>query len=79
MSRRHSSATDWQLEHPRLWVTARQTHGLRSLSDVRRDIRQGHSARLFNRLLAKTDDEITQPPWTPLTPLPGRDPNSVRR
>ena len=51
---------------PRPWmlVTADRIDGLRSLEDVRRDIRSGRSAVLWKQLVDKVDQEMQKPPIT---------------
>ena len=53
----------WTAEptHPYLLITARPQPGLRSLEAVRRDIRSGRSAGLWQELRAKVEKELQQP------------------
>jgi hypothetical protein len=65
--------------HPRICVSNQEKPGLRSLAQVRMGLKQGHAADLYQRLLVKVDAQVEQAPWTPQTPLPGRNPSALRR
>ncbi len=58
-AKRHSMQRPW------MFVTAEKIDGLRSLDEVRADIRQGHAAELWKQLLAKVETEMKQPPIAP--------------
>ncbi len=57
---------------PHMFVTGQPVKGLRSLDDVRKAIRTGHAAALWNELLDKVKREAQEEAWTPATALPGR-------
>lgn len=64
---------------PHMFVTAEPVDGLRSVADVRRDIQSGHAAELWRELVAKVEEELTQPAWTPAMDLPFRPKSQVRQ
>jgi len=51
-------------KRPWMLVTADPLDGLRSLEDVRRDIRSGRSAMLWEEHVARVDQEMRKPPIT---------------
>ncbi len=65
-------------KRPWMFVTGEQIDGLRSLVDVRRDIRQGRSAQLWKDLVAKVEREMALEPWTPTTGPPFRSEESAK-
>ena len=63
--------------HPHIFVTAEKYDGLRSLEEVRRGIRRGHLATLWDQLLALADADAVSEPFTPTTPLSIRNPLDI--
>jgi len=47
---------------PWIFVTGEKIDGLRSLEEVRDGIREGHAAKLWERLVAKVEEEMKQEP-----------------
>lgn len=65
--------------HPHIFVTAEKIEGLRSVEDVRRGIRSGHSKALWEQLVRLADTEADLAPYTPTSDLPGRGEVNIRR
>ncbi len=55
-----------------MFVSADAAPGLRSLDEVREEIREGHAARLWAMLIEKVEREMQEAAWTPASALPGR-------
>jgi hypothetical protein len=64
--------------HPRLFVAAEPALGVRSLADLKADIRHGHAGTLWARLKALADADLHTPVLVPSSPVPGRDPDYIR-
>jgi hypothetical protein len=60
------------LTRPWMFVSAEPVPGLRSLAELRSDIREGHASRLWQMLIDKVERELETDPWTPATEMPGR-------
>ena len=63
---------------PRMYVTAEPAPGVRSVAELKADIRHGHAAQLWARLRAQADADLSAEPLVPSSPVPGRDPDNVR-
>ena len=63
---------------PHIFVTADQLDGLRSVEDIRRNIRSGHTQRLWESQLALAEQELTNKVYEPGDVFPGRDAMSAR-
>ena len=58
--------------HPRIFVTAQETEGLRSVEQLRQGVRSGHLKTLWEKLQALADADTAKDPFLPTTALPGR-------
>lgn len=66
------------MKRPHIFVTADQVDGLRSVEDIRRNIRTGHAKRLWESQLALADENLNRKPYEPGDIFPGRDLMSAR-
>jgi hypothetical protein len=64
--------------HPRMFVAAEPAPGVRSVADLKADIRHGHAGTLWARLKALADADLHAPVLVPSSPVPGRDPDHIR-
>ena len=58
--------------HPRLFMTAKKTPGLRSLQEVREYLRTDSGRISWDRLVDRLKWYMSYPPFDLQTPLPGR-------
>lgn len=63
---------------PHIFVTADPVDGLRSVDDIRENIRSGHAKRLWTSQLALADQELKNKVYEPEDVFPGRDRMSAR-
>jgi hypothetical protein len=66
------------MSRPHIFVTADQTDGLRSVEDIRRNIRSGHAKHLWESQLTLANEELSRKPYEPGDVFPGRDLMSAR-
>ena len=66
------------MTRPHIFVTAEQIDGLRSVEDIRRNIRSGHARRLWESQLTLANQELRRSPYEPGDIFPGRDVMSAR-
>lgn len=66
------------MKRPHIFVTADQIDGLRSIEDIRRNIRSGHAKHLWESQLTLARSELSNKPYEPGDVFPGRDLISAR-
>lgn len=66
------------MTRPSIFVTADPIDGLRSVEDIRRNIRSGHAKRLWESQLTLAIQELKRSPYEPGDIFPGRDLMSAR-
>ncbi|MEE2753380.1 MAG: heparinase II/III family protein [Candidatus Latescibacterota bacterium] len=66
------------MNRPHIFVTADQIDGLRSVENIRRNIRSGHAKHLWESQLTLANSELNRKPYEPGDVFPGRDEMSAR-
>jgi hypothetical protein len=62
---------------PHIFLTAEPRPGLRSVADVRADIRSGRGRALWETIKQAADADLTAPVLVPTSAVPGRDPDNT--
>jgi len=64
--------------HPRIYITSDQKDSLRSISDIKKSTKTGHSKLLWERIYSKALHEKSISPYLPSSLFPGRNENAAK-